>query len=60
MSGLNQQFTKLSILYWIREFESRSLRKNNIVFPNYVFAGCCAKTQRRKRKSPGTLVPGLY
>jgi hypothetical protein len=27
MSGLNQQFTKLSILNWIREFESRSLRR---------------------------------
>jgi hypothetical protein len=26
MSGLNQQFTKLSLLNWGREFESRSLR----------------------------------
>ena len=26
MSGLNQQFTKLSNLNWFREFESRSLR----------------------------------
>ncbi len=26
MSGLNQQFTKLSALNWAREFESRSLR----------------------------------
>lgn len=29
MSGLNQQFTKLSILHWIREFESRSLRSSS-------------------------------
>ena len=27
MSGLNQQFTKLSILNWIREFESHRLRR---------------------------------
>ena len=27
MSGLNQQFTKLSSLNWLREFESRSLRQ---------------------------------
>ena len=31
MSGLNQQFTKLSNLNWFREFESRSLRKLNAV-----------------------------
>lgn len=28
MSGLNQQFTKLSALNWAREFESRSLRND--------------------------------
>ena len=27
MSGLNQQFTKLSNLNWFREFESHRLRK---------------------------------
>ena len=27
MSGLNQQFTKLSAVYSAREFESRSLRQ---------------------------------
>ena len=31
MSGLNQQFTKLSTLNWVREFESRSLRKDKNV-----------------------------
>jgi hypothetical protein len=29
MSGLNQRFTKPSILNWIREFESHRLRKQN-------------------------------
>ena len=29
MSGLNQRFTKPSFLNWNREFESRSLRKQN-------------------------------
>ena len=31
MSGLNQQFTKLSALNWAREFESHRLRSKNLV-----------------------------
>lgn len=31
MSGLNQQFTKLSFLNWNREFESHTLRKTKLL-----------------------------
>ncbi len=44
MSGLNQQFTKLSALNWAREFESRSLR-NGL----YACTAACGKNVIRAR-----------
>ena len=58
MSGLNQQFTKLSNLNWFREFESRSLRsKKKVSVDSLTLKGVFelqSKHMERVVKSPKT------